>query len=124
MYSLEVETEFSAAHAIVLHGVREVVHGHNWHVQCEVEGPVLDPEGLLCDFHALESALAKVTAPFRNADLNMVPPFDAVNPTAEHVAKHIAEELIARLPNGVRLACVRVTEAPRCVAVYRPTSHR
>ena len=124
MYSLEVEAEFSAAHSIVLRGVREVTHGHNWHVRCEVEGPALDPEGLLCDFHALEAALARVIAPFRNADLNATAAFASTNPTAEHVAKHIAEELLARIPKGVRLVAVRVTEAPRCVAVYRPVAHR
>ncbi len=124
MYSLEIEAEFSAAHAIVLRGVRETVHGHNWRVQCEVEGPALDPEGLLCDFHAIEAALARVISPFRNADLNATAAFESTNPTAEHVAKHIAEELLPKLPRGIRLASVRVTEAPRCVAIYRPTNHR
>lgn len=118
MFTLTLEDEFCAAHAIVINGGREPVHGHNWRVTAEVAGDRLDAEGLLCDFHALETRLARVIAPFRNADLNATPPFDRLTPTAEHVAKHIAEALTGGLPPGVRVRRVRVTEAPGCAATY------
>jgi 6-pyruvoyltetrahydropterin/6-carboxytetrahydropterin synthase len=54
-----------------------------------------------------------------NADLNHVPPFDRVNPTAEMVARHLADVIARGLPPGVRLARVSVTEAPGCRATYR-----
>jgi len=122
MYELTVKTEFCAAHSIVIAGAREPVHGHNWRITTTIEGPKLDADGLLCDFHAVEHALAVITAPLTNTDLNAIPPFDSLNPTAEHVARHIAERLAAALdlPAGARVAAVRVTEAPGCAATYRP----
>ena len=61
-------------------------------------------------------------APFRNANLNEVAPFDAVNPTAEHVARHIGEALRSSLdlPRGAAVRRVRVREAPGCWAAYMP----
>ena len=120
MFELTVHHEFCAAHAIVMAGVREPVHGHNWRVAVTVQGPGLDSDGLLCDFHRLEADVRAAAAPFHNADLNAVPPFDRVNPTAERVAQHLAECVSRGLPATVRVAGVSVTEAPGCVAVFRP----
>lgn len=124
MFELTVESGFSAAHALVVQGEPETLHGHDWRVSVTVAGPTLDRDGLLCDFHAIESALADVTGRLHNQNLNQIEPFDRLNPSAEHVAQHIAEELSRRLvgvlPAGVRLASVRVTEAPGCAAIYRP----
>jgi len=127
-YAIEVECEFAAAHAIVLAGERERLHGHNWRVVVSVAGDRLDGEELLCDFHAIEGMLAGIVRPFRDGNLNDTPPFDRVNPTAEALARHIAAMLSAELGRGapsVHLEWVRVTEAPRCTAVVRiprPTS--
>lgn len=124
MFTLTVQAEFAAAHAIVIAGQREPVHGHNWHVTAELEGPTLDEDGLLCDFHTVEATLRDLLEPFKNADLNAAPPFDQVNPTAERVAEYIAAELGNRLDAALapyaRVASVRVTEAPGCAATYRP----
>lgn len=152
MYALTVETTFAAAHAIVIAGERERIHGHNWRVLATVEGESLDGEGLLVDFHALEGALGAIVGRFHNGSLNEVPPFTTVNPTAELVARHIADELAAWLvrttgeagldsaggeadrglsghaaaggKTRVRVRSVSVTEAPGCCAEYRPGSER
>ncbi len=127
MYEISVETEFSAAHALAIGGKREPVHGHNWHVTVTLAGPDLDRDGLLCDFHDVERALREITARFHNANLNELPPFNAgLNPSAENVARHVAERLIAALalPRAVRVASVRVTEAAGCAATYRPEDPR
>ncbi|MCI0674515.1 MAG: 6-carboxytetrahydropterin synthase [Phycisphaerales bacterium] len=120
MYELTVEREFCAAHAIVIGGRLEPLHGHNWRVRITVTGEKLDSNGLLCDFHAIESRLDRVIAPLHNGNLNTTPPFDQINPTAEHVARHIAEAMSAALPRNVRLSHATVTEAPGCSATYRP----
>ncbi|MGQ0626717.1 MAG: 6-pyruvoyl trahydropterin synthase family protein [Phycisphaerales bacterium] len=133
MFRLTVESVFSAAHALVIRGVREAIHGHDWRVTVTVEGPELDEDGLLCDFHAVQADLEDVVRPFKNANLNEVSPFRpgsggrSVNPSAEEVARHIACELsgrhqtrMAREPKhgGSRVVSVRVTEAVGCAAVY------
>ncbi len=117
-------------------GVREPVHGHDWHVTAMIEGPTLDPDGLLVDFHWLQAELSAIIGPFHNHNLNEVEPFrSGLNPTAEHVARFIGESLSDRLatwsqnlpksqspglPRSLRVARVRVTEAVGCAAAYVP----
>ncbi|MCA9289939.1 MAG: 6-carboxytetrahydropterin synthase [Phycisphaerales bacterium] len=122
IHELTVERLFAAAHAITMRGVREVMHGHHWTVRATVAGDRLDADGLLCDFHLIEAALDGIVARFHNRTLNDTPPFDVVNPTAEHVALHVAEEIARALPPGVRLVSASVTEAPGCTATVRPAS--
>lgn len=120
MYQLSVKTSFSAAHALLLRGEREQVHGHDWHLKVLVEGALLDEDGLLCDFHALESSVDQIVAPFRNADLNASEAFSMKNPSAENLVAFIGRALLPKLPSGVRLARISVTEAPGCVAHWIP----
>lgn len=124
MFDLTIEATISAAHAIVIAGRREPIHGHDWHITATISGPALDAEGLLCDFHAAEAALREVTARFHNRSFNEIPPFDRLNPTAENIARYFAEQLGSRLarilPAGASLSALRITEAPGCAAVYRP----
>ena len=124
MFRLTVQAEFCAAHALTIGGEREPLHGHNWRVEAVVEGPDLDADGLLCDFHAVEAALAGVIEPLDNADLNQAPPLAGLNPTTENVARVICDGLAAALegvlPVGARVARVTVTEAPGCRAEYQP----
>ncbi len=118
MFELTVCREFCAAHAITMGGVREESHDHRWRVRAVVQGDQLDSDGLLCDFHQIERELDRVLELLRGRDLNRTPPFDRVNPTAENVARHIAEGLGERIPQGVTLKSVSVTEAPGCTATY------
>src|SRR4029434_7682637 len=120
MFELSVEREFCAAHAIVINGRREPVHGHNWKVQVVVAGKTLDRNGLLCDFHVIERDIDAVIARFNNADLNATPPFDRINPTAERVAEHIGEEVRRQLPARVKMRRTTVSEAPGCKASFVP----
>lgn len=122
MFELAVQRVFSAAHAIVIRGEREAMHGHDWRVTIRVAGSSLDEDGLLCDFHALERQLDEVIAPFHNACLNETPPFDATNPTAENVARHIGDAMTASLDGQIHLVSASVTESPGCEATYRPSA--
>lgn len=127
MYQVAVHAEFSAAHAIVIRGETEPLHGHNWHITAIVEGPELDRDGLLVDFHLVEHHLRDIAAGFHNQNLNACRPFaDGLNPTAENIARYLAEELsgrmAGRLPRGASLHSIRITEAPGCAATYFPPS--
>ncbi|MBC7771718.1 MAG: 6-carboxytetrahydropterin synthase [Pyrinomonadaceae bacterium] len=133
MYELTVEAVFSAAHALVIQGALEQIHGHDWHVTAAVTGTALDADGLLVDFHAVEKALQAIVAPFKNANLNQTPPFDRVNPSAENVAAYLAQSLDERVwrlvgagatdrptnsAGAPRVAWVRVTEAHGCAVKW------
>ena len=124
MFEIQVEAEFAAAHALAIAGVREPVHGHNWHIVVTLAGETLDADGLLCDFHTVEESLREIVLRYHNRNLNDTPPFDRVNPSAELVARHIAEALEARLGTALAPAAwiesVSTTEAPGCRATYRP----
>lgn len=128
MFQISVEREFCAAHALRLRQTREATHGHNFKLVVTLQGPSLDSDGLLLDFHELEALVDQIIAPMRNGNLNDLPPFSGgINPSAEEVAKHIAlrvhdglPKLLAGGPSGVRLASVRLTEAPGCAVVYVP----
>ncbi|MFO0830368.1 MAG: 6-carboxytetrahydropterin synthase [Phycisphaerales bacterium] len=124
MFAITVEHEFCAAHALVIAGAREPIHGHNFHVWLTVEGPGLDNDGLLCDFHTIQQALRDATEPFTNRNLHDCPSFTSKNPTAENIARCIADEVSSRvgpsLAPHARVTMVRVSEAPGCVATYTP----
>lgn len=124
MFEITVEADFSAAHALSVAGIREPVHGHNWHVTVTLAGEELDDDGLLCDFHTVHDALLGIVKAFDNQNLNDHPAFRENNPSAERVAQHIAAELNERVGAALhplaRVTAVRVTEAPRCTATYRP----
>jgi 6-pyruvoyltetrahydropterin/6-carboxytetrahydropterin synthase len=119
MFELSIEREFCAAHSLIIKGEREPTHGHNWKLQVVVAGKTLDGDGLLCDFHLVERRVDEVIRPFCYKDLNATPPFDRLNPTAEHVVMHLAQEVARRLPKQVTLLHATVSEAPGCKATYR-----
>lgn len=123
MYELELLEEFCAAHALTVGGVREPVHGHNWRVALTIGGETLDGDGLLCDFHTVRAVLSGVCRSLDLCDLNEHEAFaGGVNPSAERVARHIAEAVIEGLGEELsavaRVSRVRVTESPGCSATY------
>lgn len=127
MYSITIETRFAAAHAIRLpDDSLETLHGHDWRIWTTLERDGLDSIETVMDFHELAALLEPIIKPFRQMNLNEVPPFTdgqgglAINPTAERLAWHIATQLQAVLPGEVTLVDVKVEEAPGCVATYRP----
>ncbi|MCK4871132.1 MAG: 6-carboxytetrahydropterin synthase [Phycisphaerales bacterium] len=120
MYELFVESTFRSEHALMIRGVREQPHRHDWYVVVHVVGDELDEDGLLCDFHELQRSLEEVIEPFRDGVLNAMPPFDTINPSAERVARHIAERMSSVCADArrYRVADVTVSEAPGCRARY------
>jgi 6-pyruvoyltetrahydropterin/6-carboxytetrahydropterin synthase len=115
---------FSAAHFITYNGdVCEPLHGHNYHVACEVHGP-LDENLYVVDFIAVRDALQKICdsldhrmlLPLSHPTIKVVeangevsvshgkkrwvfPREDCVllpvaNTTAELLARHLAEEML------------------------------
>lgn len=122
MYEITIETVFSAAHSVRIADQPEPIHGHDWRVTASIHATTLDADGFVCDFHLAEHTLNQIVAPFRNRSLNDIAPFRDINPSAEHVARHIATSLHAQLASALsprgRVAWVRVTEAPGCAALY------
>ena len=57
---------------------------------------------------------------FDHRCLNDVPPFDEINPTAEHLARVVFYELEKTFPAHISLMEVAVWESPAAKVVYRP----
>ncbi len=123
MYEVTVTDWFSAAHQLRLpDGTLEPLHGHNWQVSATFVGPDLDGMGVLLDFVALKARVRELLATMHDTHLNELAPFQALPPSAEGVARHIADELADFGGDTARLAVVAVEESPGCVARYRPPS--
>lgn len=121
MYDLMIRGHFDAAHA--LHGYPGEcckLHGHTWDVEVTVRGSELDEVGIVYDFKTLKDDLAAVLEPLDHAYLNDVPPFDVLNPTAEHLSRYVFEALTARIGGSVRVLEVAVWESPIAKITYRP----
>ena len=123
MYSVTIETEFSAAHLIRgYNGPCSRLHGHNWIVTVEVKTDVLDKLGMSIDFYALQKMINDVVAQFDHHDLSTTPPFDqALNPTSENIARYFFEELKKKLPVQITLSFVAISETGQCSAKYSET---
>jgi len=123
MFEITIEETFAAGHALRNYrGKCENVHGHNYRCQVSVEGSTLDEIGLLVDFVELKRVVHAVLDRMDHQWLNEFPPFDALNPSAENMAKYIYEEISAGLGarQGVRLASVRLWETDTASVVYFP----
>ena len=123
MFEVTIEETFAAGHALRNYrGKCENVHGHNYRCQVTLEGPELDPIGLLVDFVELKRVVHAVLDRMDHQWLNEFPPFDALNPSAENMAKYIYDEVSEGLKTrqGVRVGAIRLWETDTASATYRP----
>ena len=123
MYTVTLETEFSAAHLIRgYNGPCSRLHGHNWKVTVEVTTDVLDKLGMSIDFYTLEKKIEAVVAQFDHRDLSTTPPFDQVlNPTSENIARYFFDELKKHMPPQIHLSSVAIGETGHCTAKFSET---
>jgi 6-pyruvoyltetrahydropterin/6-carboxytetrahydropterin synthase len=121
MYSLTVRDHFDAAHSLRGYdGECSRLHGHTWDVEVTVEGESLDAIGILYDFKRLKADLRTVLEEYDHQYLDEVAPFDAMNATAENLARVVYERLAPGATAGVRVSEVAVWESPVARLVYRP----
>jgi 6-pyruvoyltetrahydropterin/6-carboxytetrahydropterin synthase len=121
MWEIQHETVFGAAHQLRLApGEGERLHGHNWRVRAFVRAKELDSRGFVLDFADLAKTLREIVEPYEHVFLNEIAPWDDVNPTAENIARHVAEELQRRVGGDgrVRVHRVVVCETDECCATY------
>jgi 6-pyruvoyltetrahydropterin/6-carboxytetrahydropterin synthase len=123
MFEVTIEETFAAGHALRNYrGKCENVHGHNYRAEVTLRGAELNAIGLLVDFVELKRAVHAVLDRMDHQWLNDLPPFDAINPSAENMAKYIYDEVSAALTaqEGVRVASVRLWETDTASATYFP----
>ena len=119
MFEVSVEETFAAGHA--LRGYRgkcENVHGHNYRVQLTIEGGELDSIGLLIDFVEVKKLIRGVVEYLDHRFINDLPPFDALNPSAENLAKYFYDQVSAGVKAPARLGRVTIWETDTTTARY------
>ncbi len=89
--------KFEAAHAVIINGEPEEIHGHTFTLEISVEGPLR--EGYVMDFLELRAIVEEIIKRLDRRNLNLI--FE--NPTAETIALWIAGEVRKKLPPDVRL---------------------
>ncbi len=114
-FVLKTHVHFAAAHRLRgYQGDCEQLHGHNYKVEVEVRATGLDENGMGIDFREIRVAAREVVGELDHRFLNEIPPFDEVNPTAEHIAAYVFERLGRRLDREhAKVLAVTVWETDR-----------
>lgn len=120
MYTIKVESSFSAAHN--LRGYRgkcEKLHGHNWKVEVDISSSELNTIEVVCDFKVVKKKLEAALKNLDHAYLNEIPYFRKHNPTSEKIAEFIFNNLKKKLKSKLfTLKSVSVWETQSCSATY------
>jgi 6-pyruvoyltetrahydropterin/6-carboxytetrahydropterin synthase len=124
-FLLSTEATFSAAHTLPGVDMCARMHGHNWRVRVTVciDAAQLDGHGMGVDFRVLEQMTRDAVADFEHRYLNELEAFTERAPTAEAIARVVAERVGTRLgghPSGARVLEVELWEMPQYRVVYRP----
>lgn len=121
MYELTVIVEFEAAHRIVDYpGKCDRLHGHNWIVEVTVAGEKVNALGMLIDFKDLKREVNRTIERLDHVYLNELDAFQEENPTAEHIAKYIFEQVgkSTLLGGEIKIKSVKVWESPKSAVMY------
>lgn len=120
MFDIFIDTHFAGAHHLRDYpGDCEKPHGHNWKVNVTVRATELDKYGMGIDFKVLKKVVKEVIDKLDHLDLNTLPYFQDRNPSSEHIATYIFDEVNARLDsNSYSIYSVTVRETDTQGLVY------
>lgn len=125
MFELTIKTGFESAHKIG-HGYQgkcSKIHGHNWKVELTIAVEKLNQYGMAMDFADIKKIAHTVIDQLDHQNLNQQKYFKKNNPTAEHIAKYIFDNLKKKfLVKRAQLKKIAVWETEKYCAVYREDS--
>ena len=94
MFDIFIKTHFAGAHHLRDYpGDCELPHGHNWKVEVTVRAEELDDIGMGIDFKILKKHVKEVVDRLDHRDLNKMEEFSVLNPSSEHIAMFIFDNL-------------------------------
>ena len=115
MYYVSKRLEISASHKLNLSYESKCanLHGHNWIITVCCKAEKLNEDGMVMDFKHIKQ---KIHGYLDHGNLNELLPF---NPTAENIAKWIADQLTGMF-DGIYVKCTRVSveESAHNTAIY------
>lgn len=95
MYTLSVRRNFIARHYLIGGdwGPENQPNSHHYILELQLSGHTLDQHGYLCDIVEVEKHLDQTVSRYREQMLNDLPEFAGLNPSIEHFARILAEQL-------------------------------
>ncbi|HEX6307019.1 MAG TPA: 6-carboxytetrahydropterin synthase QueD [Longimicrobiales bacterium] len=121
MFMVSVQAHYDSAHFLRHYkGKCERLHGHRYVVELALATDELDRAGIAFDFVDVKRNLRELADYLDHNNLNELPPFDDIEPSAENQAKYFYDEMKRRLPPRMAEAIVyaRVWETPTQWAQY------
>jgi len=115
-YVVKIQARFESAHFLrEYRGICEPLHGHSYLVEAELSAPDggLDGDDLAIDFVASKRELERLAKLLDYHCINDVAPFDAINPSAENIARWFHDGLRGALgAETTRIVAIVVWEGP------------
>ncbi len=120
MYDIFIKTHFAGAHHLRDYpGDCEKPHGHNWKIRVTVRASEVDELGMGIDFKILKKVVNTAIDTLDHQDLNELPAFQDKNPSSEHIAAYLFEDLQPKLQDDrYRLYSVEVWETDSSGLIY------
>lgn len=121
MFVVSVQAHYDSAHFLrKYHGKCEKMHGHRYVVELALTANALDESGITYDFVIVKKHLRGLADYLDHENLNELPPFTELEPSAENQARYIYEEMKRLLPSPMNDAVlyVKVWETPTQFALY------
>jgi 6-pyruvoyltetrahydropterin/6-carboxytetrahydropterin synthase len=117
---MKILLDFAAAHLLRdYEGVCNRLHGHNWKVEVQVTATKLDDVGMGMDFKIIKDATRELIGKLDHRNLNDIPPFDKINPTAENISAYLYQELSDVLnTDDIKVSTVKLWETDRACVTY------
>jgi 6-pyruvoyltetrahydropterin/6-carboxytetrahydropterin synthase len=121
MYVVSVQAHYDSAHYLRNYkGKCENLHGHRYVVEVALTSNELNQAGLAFDFVDVKRHTRELADWLDHQNINDLPPFDEIEPSAENQAKFFFDELKQRLPAAMAdaLLYTRIWETPTQFAQY------
>ncbi len=121
MYVVSVQAHYDSAHFLRnYNGKCERLHGHRYVVEAALMAEELNASGLAYDFVDVKKHLRDLADWLDHQNINDLPPFTEIEPSAENQARFFFDELKERMPGPMKeaLLYVRVWETPTQFAQY------
>jgi 6-pyruvoyltetrahydropterin/6-carboxytetrahydropterin synthase len=121
MYVVSIQAHYDSAHFLRNYkGKCENLHGHRYVVEVALATDELNEAGLAFDFVDVKRHTRELADWLDHQNINELPPFDEIEPSAENQARFFFDELKGRLPDAMAAALLytRVWETPTQFAQY------
>jgi 6-pyruvoyltetrahydropterin/6-carboxytetrahydropterin synthase len=121
MFLVSVQAHYDSAHFLRnYHGKCERMHGHRYVVEMALAANELDAAGIAFDFVIVKKQLRDLAERLDHENLNELPPFTEIEPSAENQARYFFEEMKRLLPGEMADAIlyIKVWETPTQFALY------